>query len=310
MRKHLSSLLFLLGLLLCLHPAVPTGLALGAGLTLALTLGNPHQAHTRIWTGRLLAIAVVGLGAEMHLGQVLHAGLRGAGFALVSITLVLLLGLLLIHLLGIDRRTGLLVSIGTAICGGSAIAAAAPVLEAEDGEVTLALGTVFLLNAAALWIFPYLGRLAGMDGPSFGLWSALGIQDTSSVVGAALAFGHGALEPATTTKLARALWIVPLTIGLAWGRPKAAKSKRPWFILGFLSVATLVTVMPTLQPVGHVVALGSRRVLVATLFLIGAGLDRRTLLRLGVRPVVLGILLWIALGSLSFWAIHRGIAHL
>jgi len=310
MRKHLPSSLFFLGLLLCLHPAIPAGLALAAGLTLALTLGNPHQVRMRIWTGRLLAIAVVGLGAEMHLGQVVHAGLRGAGFAFVSITLVLLLGRLLIHLLGVDRRTGLLVSIGTAICGGSAIAAAAPVLDAEDGEVTLALGTVFLLNAAALWIFPSLGRLAGMDGPSFGLWSALGIQDTSSVVGAALAFGRGALEPATTTKLARALWIVPLTVGLAWGRPKTAKSKRPWFILGFLAVAALVTVMPTLQPVGHAVAQGSRRVLVATLFLIGAGLDRKTLLRLGPRPVLLGILLWIALGSLSFWAIHQGVAHL
>jgi len=310
MRDVLSSSIFFLGLVACLHPAVPAGWALGAGLTLALTLGNPQQVRMRPWTSRLLAMSVVGLGAEMHLGQVLHAGLRGAGFALVSIAFVLILGRMLIRLLGVDLRTGLLVSVGTAVCGGSAIAAAAPVLGAEDGEVTLALATVFLLNAVALWVFPPLGRFAGLDGPSFGLWAALGIHDTSSVVGAALAFGHGALEPATTTKLARALWIVPITISLAWGRPKTSKSRRAWFILGFLAAAALVTAFPVLQPAGHVVALGARRMLVVTLFLIGSGLDRTTLCRVGPRPVLLGVLLWGALGSVSFWAVHRGIVHL
>lgn len=310
MRERLSCIIFFLALAACFHPAMSAGLALGAGLILALTIGNPLRAWIRPWTGRLLSLAVVGLGAEMHLGKVAHAGLRGAGFALISIGFVIILGQVLIRVLGVDRRTGLLVSVGTAICGGSAIAAAAPVLEAEDGEVTLALATVFMLNAAALWVFPFLGRLAGMDGPSFGLWAALGIHDTSSVVGAALAFGHGALEPATTTKLARALWIVPLTFGLAWGRPKAGKARRPWFILGFLAAAALVTALPALLPVGHAVAQGSRRLLVATLFLIGAGLDRETLRRVGPRPLLLGVLLWAALGSLSFWVVHRGLAHL
>jgi len=306
----LSWTLFVLCLAACLHPWVSAGMALSAGLVLGLSLGTPFRSQMRRWTSRMLAISIIGLGADMNLGQVIRSGVRGAGFAFMSISLVLVLGWVLIRLLRIDRRTGLLVSVGTAICGGSAIAAAAPVLEAEDGEISLALATVFLLNAAALLVFPPLGRLAGMDGPAFGLWAALGIQDTSSVVGAALAFGHGALGPATTTKLARALWIVPLTFGLALGRPLAGKAKRPWFILGFVLAAALVTALPVLQPVGHIVATGARRLLVVTLFLIGAGLDRATLSRVGFRPFLLGILLWAALGSVSFWAIHHGWAHL
>lgn len=309
----LSSLLLILGLFACLHPAVSAGMALAAGLALALGPGHTHRAQVRRATPRLLAFSVVGLGAGLQLGPVLRTGARGAGFALLSIGLVLGLGLLLIRVLKVDRRTGLLVAIGTAICGGSAIAAVAPVLDAEEGEVTLSLATVFVLNAVALWIFPPLGRLAGLDGPSFGLWAALGIHDTSSVVGAALAFGHGSLENATTTKLARALWIVPLTLGLGLAlRSKGGegrKGKRPWFILGFLGAAALVTALPVLVPAGQAVAALARRCLVVTLFLIGASLDRDTLRRLGPRPALLGVILWIVLGGVSLAAVATGWVH-
>jgi len=294
------------GLALCLTPFVPAGAALALGLVLALTVGHPHRDQVRLWTPRLLALAVMGLGADLDLGRVLHSGVKGAGLALVSILGVVTLGSLLIRLLGIPKRAGLLVALGTAICGGSAIAAAAPVLEAEEGEVTVALATVFLLNAAALWVFPVVGRAAGLDGNAFGLWAALGIHDTSSVVGAALAFGHGALEPAVTTKLARALWIVPVTLVLAFGRKGTGKAKRPWFILGFLALAALTTGLPALRPAGHVLALGARRLMVVTLFLVGAGLDRSTLQRIGLRPLGLGLTLWITLGTLSLWAIKVG----
>ena len=305
----LGSWLLLAGLLAALHPAVSPGVALAAGLALALGLGHGHRATVRRWTPRLLALSVAALGADLDLGRVLHAGLKGAGFAFCSILFVLGLGLALIRLLGVDRRTGLLVSVGTAICGGSAIAAAAPVLDAEEGETGLALATVFLLNAVALWVFPLLGHLAGLAPATFGLWAALGIHDTSSVVGAALAYGGGALEVATTTKLARALWIVPLTLLLARLHPRQegrGKAKRPWFILGFLAAAALCTWIPALRPCGHGVAWGARRLLVLTLFLVGAGLDRETLARVGWRPALMGVLLWGALGLASFTAVSIG----
>lgn len=308
---RLRPLLLPAGLALCLTPFVPAGAALAMGLVLALTVGHPHRDQVRTWTPRLLALAVMGLGADLDLGRVLHSGLKGAGLALVSILGVVTLGTLLIRVLGIPKRAGLLVALGTAICGGSAIAAAAPVLEAEEGEVTVALATVFLLNAAALWVFPVVGRAAGLDGGAFGLWAALGIHDTSSVVGAALAFGHGALEPAVTTKLARALWIVPLTLGLGvWAARRtgaaAAQAKRPWFILGFLGAAALVSLVPALRPAGALVAALAKRGLVLTLFLLGLGLSRESLQRVGLRPLALGLVLWILAGSLSLGAVQLG----
>ncbi|WP_291272639.1 putative sulfate exporter family transporter [Geothrix sp.] len=305
--------LLMLGALLALAPFTPAAAALVGGALLALTLGNPLQALTRTWTHRLLPLAVVGLGADMNLRAVAKAGLHGLGYTALSLALVLALGLWLARWLKVDAEAGLLISVGTAICGGSAIAAVAPVIRAREQAISVALATVFLLNAAALVIFPPLGHAAGLSQDAFGLWSALAIHDTSSVVGAGLAYGPRALEVATTVKLARALWIVPLTLGLGWflarrqpAAPDAPPVKKPWFIAGFLAMAALVTFVPALHAPGHLIAVTARRVLVLTLFLIGAGLSREAVRSVGLRPFLQGLLLWLAVGSLGLGAVKLG----
>jgi len=304
-----------LGGLLALTPLVGAAGALLGGAALALTLGNPYPDQTHRWTQRLLPLAVVGLGAEMNLGTVARVGLHGLGYTALSLVLVMALGLLLGRWLKVDRETGLLISIGTAICGGSAIAAAAPVLRARPHQVSVALATVFLLNAVALLVFPPLGHWAGLGQEAFGLWSALAIHDTSSVVGAGLAYGSRALEVATTVKLARALWIVPLTLGLGFSLAKgrkgeAAPVRKPWFIAGFLAMAALVTWLPVLHGAGHLVAAAAHRVLVLTLFLIGAGLSREALRSVGFRPFLQGLGLWLAVAALGLAAVRAGLLHL
>ncbi len=303
-----------LGALLALLPFTPAAAALVGGAVLALTLGNPMQGQTRVWTHRLLPLAVVGLGAEMNLRAVAKAGLHGLGYTAISLALVLALGWWLARLLKVERDAGLLISVGTAICGGSAIAAVAPVLRAKEQEISVALATVFLLNAIALVVFPPIGRAAGLGQDAFGLWSALAIHDTSSVVGAGLAYGPRALEVATTVKLARALWIVPLTLGIGWrvarqspAAPETPPTKKPWFIAGFLGMAALVTYVPFLHAPGHLVAMAARRLLVLTLFLIGAGLSRDALRNVGLRPFLQGLLLWLIVGSLGLGAVRLGL---
>ncbi len=303
-----------LGAALALAPFTPAAAALAGGALLALTLGNPLVARTRAWSQQLLPLAVVGLGADMNLRAVARAGLHGLGITALSLVLVLALGWWLARLLKVERDVGLLISVGTAICGGSAIAAVAPVLRAREQEVSVALATVFLLNAAALVIFPPLGHLTHLSQDAFGLWAALAIHDTSSVVGAGLAFGPRALEVATTVKLARALWIVPLTLVIGWwvGRgsaaaPDAPPVKKPWFIAGFLLVAALVTFVPALQAPGHLVASTARRILVLTLFLIGAGLSREALRTVGFRPFLQGLLLWVGVGIIGLGAVKLGL---
>ena len=303
-----------LGAALAIAPFTPAAAALAGGALLALTLGNPLVARTRAWSQQLLPLAVVGLGADMNLRAVARAGLHGLGITALSLVLVLALGWWLARLLKVERDVGLLISVGTAICGGSAIAAVAPVLRAREQEVSVALATVFLLNAAALVIFPPLGHLTHLSQDAFGLWAALAIHDTSSVVGAGLAFGPRALEVATTVKLARALWIVPMTLLVGWWvarrgetAPDAPPMKKPWFIVGFLLMAALVTYLPALQAMGHLVALAARRLLVLTLFLIGAGLGREALRTVGFRPFLQGLLLWVVVGFLGLGAVKLGL---
>jgi uncharacterized integral membrane protein (TIGR00698 family) len=318
--------LLFLGVLLALTPLVSAAMALIAGAAVALLLGNPIQAHTHRWTHRLLPLAVVGLGAEMNLVTVARVGLHGLGYTAVSLVLVMGFGLLLGRYLKVDHDAGLLISIGTAICGGSAIAAAAPVLRARPHQVSVALATVFLLNAIALVVFPPIGHLVHLGQEPFGLWAALAIHDTSSVVGASLAYGSRALEVATTVKLARALWIVPLTMGLGYlmttrrwkalqtgDEPEAEDGlpvKKPWFIAGFLVMAALMTWVPVLQTTGHYVAVAAHRVLVLTLFLIGAGLSREALKTVGFRPFLQGLFLWLLVGSIGLGAVKLGLLSL
>jgi uncharacterized integral membrane protein (TIGR00698 family) len=248
----------------------------------------------------------------MNLAEVGRAGVHGFLYTVVGITLTMSAGLTLGRLLRTEQDTSLLVTVGTAICGGSAIAAVAPTIRAKSHDVSVALATVFFLNAVALFIFPSIGHHFGLSQMQFGVWSALAIHDTSSVVGAAMQYGSRALEIATTIKLTRALWIVPVTfaVGLAWNRGKneehEAKPKRPWFILGFLAAAAIVTWIPGLKPLGHIVFVGAQRSLVMTLFLIGSGLSRATLKVVGRRPLIQGFLLWVLMGSGTLGAILLG----
>jgi uncharacterized integral membrane protein (TIGR00698 family) len=298
--------------LLLLAPFASPGLALLIGIVLALTVGNPYRLTTARIVTPLLQISVVGLGAGMNLVEVGRAGLHGFFYTVIGISVTMALGLSLGRLLRTERDTSLLVKVGTAICGGSAIAAVAPAIRAKHHDVSVALATIFSLNAVALFIFPPLGRYFGLGQQQFGVWSALAIHDTSSVVGAAMQYGARALEIATTIKLTRALWIVPVTlaIGMWWNRggdgTGAGKAKRPWFILGFLLAAALVTWIPALKPAGHAVFVGAQRSLVLTLFLIGCGLSREALRTVGRRPLIQGFFLWLAMGSGTLAAILLG----
>ena len=297
-------------------PHLSPGVALLTGAFLGLTVGNPFIGHTRKWAKLLLSLSVIGLGAGMDLCVVARAGLDGLVTTAVSITACLALGALLTRALRIPLKIGALVTVGTAICGGSAIAAIAPVLDADEEQSGVALGTVFLLNAVALFVFPAVGHALHLSEHAFGFWAALAIHDTSSVVGAGQVYGPVALSVATTVKLARALWIVPLTFAVgAWakrclparaGGPKE-RAQPPWFIAGFLIAAAVTTYVPALHTAGLATSEIAQRVLAITLFLIGAGITRPALAKVGVRPLVHGVTLWIVVASLSLLAVANGL---
>lgn len=299
--------------LVCLYPGVGAALALGMGVAVALLAGNPYLHMTRQYTSRLLAASVVGLGAGMNLETVLQAGFKGLGYTVVSIMACLLTGLLLGRLFKVEREASLLIAVGTAICGGSAIAAVAPVIQARAHNISVALAVVFCLNALALLVFPFIGHYFELTQAQFGLWAALAIHDTSSVVGAGLNYGPEALQIATTVKLARALWIVPVAVAVGYfykadgAEAGAQKRKYPWFILGFLAMATLVTWVPQLAAVGQVVSSAARQLLVLTLFCIGANLTRESLRQVGARPLVQGVVLWLVVSAVSLLALHYGV---
>jgi uncharacterized integral membrane protein (TIGR00698 family) len=297
-------------------PGISSASALLAGVMLALLAGDAIPKSVPTLSHKILPLAVVGLGAEMNLDAVVRAGVHGIGYTAVSIVFVMIVGAALARALKVDKASAFLISVGTAVCGGSAIAAVAPVIRAREQQVSVALGTVFLLNALALVLFPPLGHLTHLGQDAFGTWAALAIHDTSSVVGAGLAYGDRALQVATTIKLARALWIVPLTLfaGIALarradgadGEPSVAV-KKPWFIVGFLAAAALVTWVPALRIPGHYVALLARRGLVLSLFLIGTGLSRQALRSAGARPLVQGLLLWVTVSALALVIVRVGI---
>lgn len=303
---------FVLLALLALHPLVSGALALFAGAAFSLALGNPFEAQTKRLAPLLLQLSIVGLGAGMDLGVVGRVGVQGIAYTAVGILGALLVGRLLRELFRTDAETSLLLSVGTAICGGSAIAAVAPVIRARSESVSVALATVFLLNASALLFFPWLGHAFSLDQRQFGLLAALAVHDTSSVVGTSMQYGVDALSIATTVKLARALWIVPVVLGIGWFGSRrgngagAEKAKRPWFILGFLAAAALMTWVPALAGPGQLMAAAARRSLILTLFLIGAGLTRSTLKNVGVKPLLHGVTLWFVVGTSTLAGILAG----
>lgn len=287
------------------HWASPP-IALALGLALALTLGHPFASRNSKATKFLLQISVVLLGFGMNLQKVVEAGRTGFVFTIVTIIGTLLLGFLLGRAMNISRTTSHLISSGTAICGGSAIAAVGPVVGATNEEMSVALGTVFILNSIALFIFPMIGHRLGMTQPQFGVWAAIAIHDTSSVVGAAAKYGAEALQIATTVKLTRALWIVPVTLATAFFfKRKSAKLTIPWFILWFVVASVLRTYIAAPAEVWSTLTMLARIGLTITLFLIGAGLSRKAIAAVGARPLILGVLLWIAISSVSLFAVLR-----
>ena len=285
-------------------------MALAAGLIFGFSFTHPFQLESRKLSKFLLQASVVGLGFGMDLQQVLRVGKSGFIYTAASISVALLLGWGLGRLLLVKKKVSFLISAGTAICGGSAIAAVAPITNAVEEEIAVSLGTVFMLNSVALLIFPLIGTALHMTQTQFGLWSALAIHDTSSVVGATAKFGAVALAVGTTVKLARALWIVPVSIGTALASKSKARIQWPWFILFFCLAAVANTYVPFFHPtypvLKHLGIIG----LTVTLYLIGTGLSRKTLQQVGVRPLLQGITLWIivAVGSLAL--IRSGWIHL
>jgi uncharacterized integral membrane protein (TIGR00698 family) len=307
----LRSALFVALALFSLTPWASAPLALVAGITFALLFGTPFAAKVKVAQTWLLQASVVGLGAATNLAVVLRVGATGVLQTAVTLVAVFAVGMLLARWLRIPRTTALLIASGTAICGGSAIAAVGPVLGAKSQEMSVSLAVVFLLNALALVVFPAVGHGLALDPHSFGLWSALAIHDTSSVVGASMQFGPEALATATTVKLARALWIIPVTLALSRFAPleegARGPAKRPWFIAGFVAMAAIVTVFPALAPIGRSIAAMSRSALVLTLFLIGAGVSRDALRAVGARPFVLGVALWTIVSAATLAAIRAGL---
>lgn len=297
---------FILALLFCLTPWCSPPIALALGLALALTIGHPFR--TAKITRLLLQISVVGLGFGMNLQKVVEAGRTGVLLTVATIAGTLLLGWGIGRALKVSRGTAHLISSGTAICGGSAIAAVGPVIGATDEEMSVSLGTVFILNSVALFAFPAIGAALHLTQTQFGVWSAIAIHDTSSVVGAAASYGVEALQIATTVKLARALWIVPLTIGTALAFHRKTRVVIPWFILFFLAAAVIRTYVPEPADAWDFLVRLARIGLTITLFLIGASLSRRSLAAVGVRPLILGVVLWALISAAGLWAVLATLA--
>jgi uncharacterized integral membrane protein (TIGR00698 family) len=299
--------IFFIGVIIAATGIISPPVALVAGIIFGLRFTHPYMAESRRLAKLLLQGSVVALGFGMDLRQVVQAGRSGFFYTALSIVLALGLGLLLGRLLHVGKTPAFLISAGTAICGGSAIAAVAPMTEATDEEMSISLGTIFILNSIALLVFPLIGWGLHLSQQQFGLWSALAIHDTSSVVGAASRYGAVALVIATTVKLARALWIVPLSLGTAVVKKSDSRVQWPWFILLFCLAALLNTLLPRFSGITQSLSHMGRLGLTATLFLIGSGISYSTLKKVGWRPLLQGVLLWLVVAVASLWMIRAGL---
>jgi uncharacterized integral membrane protein (TIGR00698 family) len=305
--QALPKILFVLALALSFTGILSPPVALLAGILLGLSFTHPYAQPSRIAARVLLQVSVVALGFGMNLHEVLKAGRSGFIYTALGISFALLLGLTLGKLLQVRGNSSFLITTGTAICGGSAIAAIGPIVQANAEEMAVSLGTIFILNSIALLIFPPIGNALHLSQTQFGLWAALAIHDTSSVVGAATKYGAQALVIGTTVKLARALWIVPLALVTAAVKHHRARIQFPWFILFFLLAALANTYLPAQHSATKTFFSLGRFGLTATLFLIGTGISRATLKEVGWRPLLQGVLLWLAVGIASLYFIRIGL---
>jgi uncharacterized integral membrane protein (TIGR00698 family) len=305
--------IFFLGLLLAGSGLVSPPMALVGGIAFGFTVVHPYRKEASSLAKLLLQISVVLLGFGMNLQQVVHAGKSGLLYTTISIASAIVIGLSLGRILKVGGKASYLITLGTAICGGSAIAAIAPITDASEEEISVSMGTVFLLNSVALLLFPAIGWWLHLSQNQFGLWAALAIHDTSSVVGAAARYGPQALAIGTTVKLARALWIVPLSLVTATYMSRAARRhghsrhqarvKVPWFIFLFVGASVLSTYLPRFMGTYLDLNRLGKAGLTATLFLIGTSLSKKTLQTVGIRPFLQGVILWIIVGTAALVAI-------
>ena len=298
--------LFSVGLILCATGVISPPVALLLGLAYGFSFVHPYHVDSRNLSKFLLQASVVAMGFGMNLQQVVQAGKSGLVYTAGGIAFALGLGMLLGRALSVNRKTSFLITAGTAICGGSAIAAVAPIIEANSEETAVSLGTIFILNSIALLIFPSIGWALHLSQRQFGLWSALAIHDTSSVVGATSHYGAIALVVGTTVKLTRALWIVPVSMGAAVLTRSKSRIQWPWFILLFCLAAVVNTYIPALAHLSQTMSNLGKLGLTATLYLIGTGLSRATVRQVGIRPLVQGVVLWIIVGTTSLWLVAQG----
>jgi len=296
--------IFMFFLVLCLSPLISPPIALLMGLIIAQFIGHPYLNLNHKATHILLQVSVVGLGFGMNVNSAMKAGKEGLIFTIISIIGTIIIGFFLGKVLKIEKKISFLIATGTAICGGSAIAAISPVIKANEKQISVALGTIFILNSVALVLFPIIGHYLNLSESQFGLWCAIAIHDTSSVVGAAEKYGSHALEVATTVKLARALWIIPIAFFSTFiFKNKDAKIKIPYFIGLFVLAMIANTYIPFVQKYSHHITGLAKATLTLTLFLIGCGLSRKVLVSVGYKPLLQGIALWLIISISTLWTI-------
>jgi uncharacterized integral membrane protein (TIGR00698 family) len=300
-----SKAIFVIAALSCFTDYVSPPVALVIGLVFAQLIEHPFKEYNHKATQLLLQFSVVGLGFGMNVATAIETGKDGILFSTISILGTLGLGYLLGKVLKVESKTSHLISSGTAICGGSAIAAIAKVLHSEEKETSVALGTVFILNSVALFLFPAIGHFMNLSQRQFGIWAAIAIHDTSSVVGAASKYGDQALRIATTVKLVRALWIAPLAIATAIAfKQKSGSVKVPYFILFFILAMFAGTYIPFIQPTIPYLTWAAKKGLTLTLFLIGSGSSYKVMKAVGFRPMLQGIILWVCTSAAALWAVE------
>jgi len=291
---------FIIAAILCLISFVSSPIALLMGFLLTNLLYNPFPNLSRQIVNWLLKLSVIGLGFGMDLNKSLEVGKEGLLLTIITISSTLILGYFIGKALKLDRVISYLIASGTAICGGSAIAAVSAVIKAKEKDISIALGVVFFLNALAIFVFPLLGHQLDLSQKDFGLWSAIAIHDTSSVVGAALAYGEEALDIAVTVKLSRALWIIPLSIlSMFLFKGKANSIKIPWFILLFVIAVIANSYLNLPDWMSFSIPQISKQLLILTLFLVGAGLTFTSIKESGAKPIILGVSLWVIISIVS-----------
>ncbi len=304
MNNTFLKILFIASALFCLLLLASPPIALFLGLVIAQLFGNPFEKHNSKISKRLLQISVIGLGFGMNIHEAIKSSTDGILFTIGIITITMASGLMIGRFLKVNSKIAALISCGTAICGGSAIAAVSPVIEAKEQETAVSMGTVFILNAIGLFIFPIIGKVLNMTQESFGMWSAIAIHDTSSVVGAAQAYGQKALSIAVNVKLTRALWIIPLVFSIiVFTKNKNSKIQIPWFIAGYIIAMLIATYIPSISTISLFTASIAKRLLTLTLFFIGAGITKNNLKKVGLKPIILGVSLWILISVVSFISI-------